>query len=213
MSCDMCVNNILAPINSRLLATYVKLDSRVRPLILTLKHFAHSRVINDPYDCTLSSYAYVLLAIHYLQNCSPSVLPCLQAINPPLNPPMVNGFNVYFCEDQATLKKYSSFNTKTAGELLCGLFSYYAHEFNFHDNVISVRTGGILTKESKNLVKKVGRDNTLLCIEDPFETTHNLGRIVHSKSLHIIRGEFMRAHRILVDNENVESLFTKPVYE
>lgn len=45
---------------------------------MALKYWAKQRAVNDPYRGTLSSYAWVLLAIHYLQTCEPPVLPCLQ---------------------------------------------------------------------------------------------------------------------------------------
>ena len=34
--------------------------------------------MNEPYKGTLSSYCYVLMCIHLMQNRSPPVLPCLQ---------------------------------------------------------------------------------------------------------------------------------------
>ena len=89
------------------------------------------------------------------------------------------------------------------------MFYYYAHCFNYHDDVIAVASGGTITKEDKKWTHKLFRDNTLFCIEDPFETSHNLGRLVHAKSLHMIRGEFMRAHRFLVDSIPVDQLFQK----
>ena len=41
-----------------------------------------------------------------------------------------------------------------------------------------------------------------VCIEDPFETTHNLGRPVGRDSLYFIRGEFLRAAGILSNARN-----------
>lgn len=101
----------------------------------------------------------------------------------------------------------------TVAELLCEMLRYYAHEFNYHDDVISIRTGGVLSKESKQWTQRQFRENVLLCIEDPFEVSHNLGRIVHAKSLHRIRGEFMRAHRLLSDSAAIATIFEKNVSE
>jgi DNA polymerase sigma len=39
----------------------------VRPLVLTVKHWAKRRKINDASSGTLSSYAYVIMVIHFLQ--------------------------------------------------------------------------------------------------------------------------------------------------
>jgi hypothetical protein len=41
------------------------------------------------------------------------------------------------------------------------------------------------------------RENFCMCIEDPVEKTHNLGRMVNFRSYHRIRAEFMRACEIL----------------
>jgi DNA polymerase sigma len=41
-----------------------------------------------------------------------------------------------------------------------------------------------------------------LCIEDPFEITHNLGRPVGRDSLYFIRGEFLKAHAVLVSSKS-----------
>ena len=136
--------------------------------------------------------------------------------------------------------------------MLGEFFQFYAYEFDYHDAVVSVRTGRFLTKVEKQwtgaaagsesaledasavsacadaataekvrhaepagksdgddiaagdgdaaaAARKPPPERTLLCIEDPFEITHNLGRMVGRQSLHAIRGEFMRAWRILVD--------------
>jgi hypothetical protein len=39
-----------------------------------------------------------------------------------------------------------------------------------------------------------------ISIEDPFELTHDLGNVCDRTALHEIRGEFMRAHRLLCDS-------------
>ncbi len=39
-----------------------------------------------------------------------------------------------------------------------------------------------------------------MSIEDPLEVTHDLGRVCDRVALHEIRGEFMRAHRLLMES-------------
>jgi hypothetical protein len=87
--------------------TATQVDPRVAPLIRCVKHWAKKRGINQPFTgilkCqkqthttppvdliqmlvtgTLSSYAYSILVIHYLQvEAQPPVLPCLQTFNVP----------------------------------------------------------------------------------------------------------------------------------
>lgn len=64
---DLGINNNLAVANSRLLRDYVRIDSRLRQLVFLVKYWASRRKINDPYRGTLSSYAYVLMLINFLQ--------------------------------------------------------------------------------------------------------------------------------------------------
>nr|KJB41160.1 hypothetical protein B456_007G093300 [Gossypium raimondii] len=78
ISCDICVNNVLAVVNTRLLRDYAKIDVRLRQLAFIVKHWAKSRGVNATYQGTLSSYAYVLMCIHFLQQRRPAILPCLQ---------------------------------------------------------------------------------------------------------------------------------------
>ena len=126
---DITVNNILAIVNTKLLADYVKLDERLLQLCCVVKHWAKRRQarplqhrsacpaprshllprfmtrdariisleacwwdaglmravpvqVNDSYRGTLSSYCYVLMCIHLLQQRQPAILPCLQSLKP-----------------------------------------------------------------------------------------------------------------------------------
>ncbi|KAL8111388.1 hypothetical protein AgCh_019198 [Apium graveolens] len=78
ISGDICVNNLLAVINTKLLRDYALIDERLRQLAFIIKHWAKSRGVNETYQGTLSSYAYVLMCINFLQQRRPAILPCLQ---------------------------------------------------------------------------------------------------------------------------------------
>lgn len=47
LSCDINVNNTLALQNTKMIKVYVALDPRVRPLIMTVKHWTKQRQLND----------------------------------------------------------------------------------------------------------------------------------------------------------------------
>lgn len=49
----------------------------------------------------------------------------------------------------------------------------------------------------KKASKRRIMDRFWFCVEDPFETSHNLGRVVRKDTLYEVRGEFMRAYRML----------------
>ncbi|KAK9729517.1 hypothetical protein K7432_000202 [Basidiobolus ranarum] len=206
LNCDIGFNNRLAVYNTRLLRMYAEVDPRVKQIVAVVKHWAKSRQINEPYLGTLSSYAYVLMIIFVLQQ--RGVLPCLQEIyEGEKKEVMVDGYDAYFFDNITDLPKHwQSQNNETLGELLYEFFRYYASDFSYYGSVLSVRTGQVINKEEKGWTSEATResgpsahvqDRYWVCIEDPFEITHNLGRPVSKNSLYTIRGEFMRAANIL----------------
>src|SRR5690242_5710011 len=76
--CDICINNSLAIHNTRLIASYSKIDPRVQQFGYVIKYWTKQRQINEPYQGTLSSYAYILMVIQFLQNRNPPIVPVLQ---------------------------------------------------------------------------------------------------------------------------------------
>jgi DNA polymerase sigma len=52
IACDMNVNNTLALENTRMIKTYVQIDSRVRPLAMIIKHWTRRRIVNDAGEYT-----------------------------------------------------------------------------------------------------------------------------------------------------------------
>ncbi|PFH47541.1 hypothetical protein AMATHDRAFT_77161 [Amanita thiersii Skay4041] len=215
IACDIGFENRLALENTRLLMCYAMIDpTRIRTLVLFLKVWCKRRKINSPYQGTLSSYGYVLLVIFFLVHIKkPPVLPNLQEL-PALRPiskedTHVNGYNTWFFDDIDLLHQHwHSENTETVGELcvsvaLIDFFRYYAREFLYNTGVASIKSG-LLKKEEKGWKSDPStsryndaRDRNRLCIEDPFETDYNVARCVTKDGLYTIRGEFMRASRVL----------------
>lgn len=54
----------------------------------------------------------------------------------------------------------------------------------------------------KDWTRRIGNDRHLICIEDPFEIEHDLGRVVDKFSIKILREEFERAADILQFDPN-----------
>jgi DNA polymerase sigma len=111
IKCDMCINNLLALRNTKLISDYVSIDIRVKQLGYIVKNWAKRRKINDTYTGTLSSYAFIIMLINFLQRCNPPILPCLQQIrdpNSPNNVPTIEGFNCYYYENIEPFKKRKS---------------------------------------------------------------------------------------------------------
>lgn len=57
-------------------------------------------------------------------------------------------------------------------------------------------------KREKDWTRRVGNDRHLICIEDPFETSHDLGRVVDKFSIRVLREEFERAAKIMHQDPN-----------
>ncbi|KAG6370366.1 hypothetical protein JVT61DRAFT_12180 [Boletus reticuloceps] len=204
IACDIGFENRLALENTRLLMCYAMIDpTRVRTLVLFRKK------INSPYQGTLSSYGYVLLVIYFLIHVkNPPVLPNLQQM-PPLRPisqeeTHIGGYNTWFFDDIELLcQHWQSSNTESVAELLIDFFRYYSRDFSYNTGVASIRAG-LLKKESKGWQNDLSnskfndaRERNRFCIEDPFETGFNVARCVTKEGLYQIRGEFMRASRVL----------------
>jgi len=213
VSCDICINNRLALHNTRLIAAYSKIDIRVMQLGIVIKHWAKQRQINEPYQGTLSSYAYILLVIHFLQTRNPPILPVLQQIIDPTSegyrPVLVDNYDCYFYQKTELLKDFGSLNNESLGQLLFSFFAFYALEYDWENSVVSVRTGKFLRKEECLWNKKIDfvtMDRFLFAIEDPFEVTHNLGRLVDRSNLKIIQSEFLRAYKLLCKDYSLASV-------
>ena len=240
---DIGVNNLLALENSALIKAYMSCDLRARQLTYLIKHWAKQRKINDPFRGTLSSYAYVLMTIHYLQQLSPPVLPCLQSYNSPNRPvKIVSGYDCHF----SPVGAWVSHNRCTLSQLWSGWLFYYAHAFGYTDDVISIRVGGVLPKrakvghiayttvrrryhracgvetadsplcsvrsvwlQEKEWASSGKRDRHLLSIEDPFEVSHDVGRVCDATALYEIRGECIRGIRMMNEGKAMKELFAK----
>ena len=199
IKCDICMCNHLALLNSRMLRVYMSLDVRARQLAFIVKYWAKRRSVNDPYHGSPSSYAWVLAVVHYLQTTSPPILPVLQELHGPHTDRSARTiarthdgreFDCAFCTDVEALREAMAAlqpqNPAHLGELVVGFFRRYAREFDFVKCVASVRTGKFLTKVDKGWDKKemgFKGDRHLFCLEDPFELTHDLGRVLDRDTL------------------------------
>lgn len=211
-SCDICINNVLALHNTKLIADYSAIDPRCRQLAYIIKYWAKQRKLNEPYSGTLSSYAWVLLVINYLQQRKPPILPCLQQMSSDELKPevIVRGFNCYY-HDISQLHDFGVVNSESLGELLIDFFKFYAYGFDYDTQVVSVRMGSTITKRSKKWEKPPTnvRENHWFSIEDPFELTHDLGRVVDNTTLSTIRWELEKAYQLLISTADLSRVCTK----
>lgn len=75
-----------------------------------------------------------------------------------------------------------------------GRKTVYKYNPNMHNvNPSALNSNSMHLADHLNIIN---RDNFLFCVEDPFETTHNLGRVADKDSLKVIQFEFRRAYRL-----------------
>ncbi|KAI4367937.1 hypothetical protein MLD38_016559 [Melastoma candidum] len=201
ISCDICVNNMLAVVNTKLLRDYAQIDVRLRQLAYIVKHWAKSRAVNETYQGTLSSYAYVLMCIHFLQQRRPPILPCLQELDTTYSV-IVDDVRCAYFDQVEKLINFGTRNKENIAQLVWSFFHYWAYQHDYTNTVISVRTGHLLSKQSKDWTRRIGNDRHLICIEDPFDTSHDLGRVVDKFSIRVLREEFERAAHIMQHDPN-----------
>ena len=181
------VNNVLGVENSKLLNLYQGLDTRIKKLCLLVKLWGKIRGTAGGRRQLLTSYAYNLMVIFYLQRIvRPPILPSLQklvtepefsAFKKPLT--VIEIRNTKFSTDLSyvsdinKIKKYMEDkmvkNTQSTCDLLKGFFKFYSDRYLYEDfETISI-------KEADFKIRNKEEENYVFSIEDPFDLSHNPG--------------------------------------
>ncbi|THC89375.1 hypothetical protein EYZ11_011177 [Aspergillus tanneri] len=105
-----------------------------------------------------------------------------------------------FDDDLNNLLGYGRKNKQSLGDLLFQFFRYYGHELDYEKYVISVRESKLISKEDKgwHLLQ-----NNRLCVEEPFNTSRNLGNTADDTSFRGVHLEIRRAYKA-VSEGNLE---------
>eukprot|EP01025_Chloroclados_australasicus_P069266 TRINITY_DN9749_c0_g1_i6.p1 TRINITY_DN9749_c0_g1~~TRINITY_DN9749_c0_g1_i6.p1 ORF type:complete len:468 (-),score=33.61 TRINITY_DN9749_c0_g1_i6:1527-2930(-) len=193
MEVDISVNNLLPVYNTGLLNTYCLLDPQIRDLIYVVKYWAKKRKLNDTRSNTLSSYAYALLAVFFMQQ--KRGVPCLQEDSDSQDEDY-NGYNVSYNKNVSQLERRPS-EQVSLGQLTLQFFRFYAQFLaqKSEQSVISVRIGEYLTKQYKGWDTDT-QSRHHFSIEDPFEEEHDLGDVFTETTFKIFRSEIYRAIKI-----------------
>ena len=183
---DITVQYILPIINTKLIRLYSLYDQRFHILGIFLKFWVKKNHIHGALDKFLSSYALLILIIHYLQTIiEPSILPILQQVHNIKKEYIYhNGeeekvTNLYFEEDLDEINKYMNIinhdehNESTIVELLVGFFEYYSYKYNHY--IISIsRSDKIPADENETIA---------FPLEDPFDIGYNPGKSMKLNTL------------------------------
>jgi len=200
LNVDISVNNTLAIHNTDLLKSYANINEMVRNLILIVKHWAFHRDISNSYEGTLSSYSWSILCLNYL--ISEKIVPNLQE-NGTANVIEINGIEYdisFLSESKSELPKDISLS-----KLVCGFFDFYS-SWDWSTNVVSMKNGGLISREDKNweteeptsidlLNAGKGQSRTgnyHLPIEDPLDHGHDLSRVLTADGELSVLNEILR---------------------
>ncbi len=215
---DISINNSLALYNTKLLKSYSECDQRVRPFILAIKHWAlHRGICNAAYG-TFSSYAWTLIALQNLQITQPPVIPNIQqAENRELT--NIDGEEYDLTMHPNPSKLIDELNNNNIGLLVAEFFELFATNWPWDENIISIRSGKMLSRKEKKWkeqkpkvfdaildeeIQRLGKHS--LPVEDPFDTMHDLSRVLRPEGVLEIRDEFLRAWNILKDGGDWKKL-------
>eukprot|EP00117_Sycon_ciliatum_P038515 scpid66678/ scgid28605/ Terminal uridylyltransferase 7; Zinc finger CCHC domain-containing protein 6 len=188
---DISCYNVLGVHNSNMISKYAEIDKRFSVLSILIKGVAKKCSIANVREGSLSSYAYIMMVIYFLQRTSPPVLPCLQELwektddqpEPPVNIEM--SWNVYFFDDIENLSKVwdgQGKNKQSVGELWLEFLRFYS-EFDFTKYAVTPRTSEMVEVSS---LSHIGGRSKSLVIEDPFNLSHNLGRQMTASGLQFV---------------------------
>lgn len=102
----------------------------------------------------MSSYAFTLLTLHFLQQRKPPVIPVLQELHDGKEPPqqMIAGWNAWFFSDLESLHEkwpYTAANKESVSELFVGFLKYFGETFKFEESVICTRRLRPMTRLEK----------------------------------------------------------------
>jgi len=198
VQCDLNVNNLTGLRNTWLLNAYSARskpieEARVKPLAMFIKKIAKKCDINNPMSGTLSSYSWNLLFIHFCQK--RKILPIIQQLDPTITIDVsLRGLPVLL----KTLPKWEVTNSQSLGELLVDFFAFYA-EFNWHEEVISVRLGRSVSFHDRSLLKP-GHDSLVdkhLRIEEPFDGTNTARAVFDLTNFVRIKYTFIHCAKVL----------------
>ena len=101
------------------------------------------------------------------------------------------------------LGQFSARNKQSTAELLIGFFHYYAWEFDYRKNVISIQSTASVTKLFK-AESNGWNQHDRISIEDPFEVWYDIAHVVKEKNFVLIRGEFLRAYSAFIRTVGAE---------
>jgi hypothetical protein len=197
---DFSVNAVSPLHNAALLTECGQMEPRARELILLVKRWAKDRGIAHSAKGHLSPYSWALLSIFYAQQAG--LLP------PVADFKMASGLMGKKYDEKTKWSRSSAGAAKPIGALFKEFVHFYAREFNWQKEAISVRTGIRQAPDlSLSLTILDGPAPTLApSIEDPFDAAKNLSSGMNVASLARLHEELARAEKMCSNHVSLAEL-------
>uniref|UniRef100_A0A668SFL3 CCHC-type domain-containing protein n=1 Tax=Oreochromis aureus TaxID=47969 RepID=A0A668SFL3_OREAU len=194
--CKVSAGNENAFQTTTYLSALATQEPLLMPLVLGFRRWARICEIDRAEEGGLPPYLFALLVIFYLQKRKEPLLPTYfnQDV---FSLSRLSGFNLTHIEDgylhwaytpsskdnykavlQVPLVFQSPHPPVEVGLLWVEMLRFYSLEFIMADNIISVRTGAVLSREMKDWPKK------RIAVEDPFAVRRNVARTVNSQQMY-----------------------------
>jgi len=168
---DLSCQNTYAVRNTRYLRAYANIDQRVQELGVAVKLWAKAVGLCGAAQGNLSSYAFTLLVIYFMQVHPDVLLPCL---------PTYAFEEGMAGESDSRVRELScSWNRSLSlAELLGRFFWFYTRAFTWGQEVVSPRLGRRLSATDQQFRQLRGRYASRLQVEDPFRLERNLHHVL-----------------------------------
>ncbi|KAF9910467.1 hypothetical protein EC991_006522 [Linnemannia zychae] len=209
--CDMNIDQPMGVLNSKLIATYSKIDNRFVQLWFGVRHLAKKHGILSGSTGYLSSYALVMMLIVFLQDVTkPPMLPKLQQREPrQMVAYSLEGHDCSFDRGWSNYRTFASRNTKSTGELFIDFCRFYGFQFNYATQEVNPRFGAIQPRSfSPPQHNSTGSQPKVwsMCILDPFVCGRNVAGNCRNRNVVQIQQCFQTAYKALIAG-NPESAF------
>ena len=209
--CDVSFKNRMSVRNTAYIRLCTEADARVRPLMLAVRYFAkYHGLAGGGGGLKMSSYALTMITITYLQQLDPPILrPVfeLQSI-PELKQDIIDGWNCNFSHELTKLKPLKP-NSLTVLELLNGFFLFIT-ELSLPKVILCPVLGKVILKSELKTSypthistdsftidpQRSLKTDSSLCVQDPFELSHNVCRNLPDKGALSFQAHCSEAHKI-----------------
>lgn len=185
---DLSCHNPQALQNTHLLQAYSTLSPRIRKLVLCVKCWAKAENVCGAPLGHLSSYAFAIMVIYFLQVEGTLNLPCLPVSS--------------FSSQGSTFRADSStwICQRPLVQLLTLFFHFYANKFAWGSEVVSIRTGRRMNAADPEYANLPGRQVHRLHVEDPF-ISRNLNCVLSPENEEFLKSCLLDAYVTIQQSE------------